>query len=79
MRRYMTSAVLAVASVLAPLLVGTAPASAKSPFTIMNDPVPVETTVVNTMRQRTCTGIVKQGWGPPSMQSGFKVIANWYR
>jgi TonB family protein len=39
----------------------------KKPFTITNDPVPVQSTAVNKMMQKTCTGTaVEGGWGPHS-------------
>jgi TonB family protein len=49
----------------------------KTPFTISNDPVPVETTVVNTMLERTCTGTAVPIWW--SHIPTYWVQATWYR
>ena len=78
MRSYVAPAFLVAAFVLTPVVAGDGPALSKSPFTITNDPFPVETTVVNTMREKTCTGTVSQAWGGP--EGGyFAVKAVWYR
>ena len=60
MRSYVTSALLAGASILVPVVAGTTPALSKSPFTVTNDPV--EGTVVDTMLQRTCSGTLVPIW-----------------
>src|SRR5580704_10870338 len=78
MRSHAASAALAGALILATAGVGALPAWCKSPFTVTNDPFPVEKTVVNTMMKLTCTGLVSQPWGGPE-GGHFEVRANWVR
>ncbi len=60
MRSYIASAILTGAIVLGPVLAEHAAAPSKPPFTVDNGPV--HDTVVDTMTQRTCTGIVVPIW-----------------
>jgi hypothetical protein len=75
MRSHVTSAFLAAAFVLAPVVAGHAAAPPKPPFTVTNDPA--EGTVVDTMLQRTCTGrfVALWSWSVPQ----WSVTAIFYR